>query len=74
MRHGSQRERSTFVAAGVTGLVRLFPEDVSVQRDVWVSVRVEQATLTRINSVVRFLTHIVEKDRPFLMGATQELE
>ncbi len=63
----------TFVAAGVAGLVRLLPEEVSVQRDVWVSVRVEQATLTRISSVVRFLTHIVDKDRQFLMGATQEL-
>jgi hypothetical protein len=34
---------------------------------------VEQATLTRISSVVRFLTHIVDQDRRFLMGATQEL-
>jgi hypothetical protein len=67
MRRDSQRGRHE------PGLVRLLPEEVSVQRDIWVSVRVEQATLTRISSVVRFLTHIVDQDRRFLMGATQEL-
>ncbi|HEX5212537.1 MAG TPA: LysR family transcriptional regulator [Pseudolabrys sp.] len=57
----------TFVAHGVAGLQRLF-EDTSVQRDVWLSVRTEQGHLPRIKAVTRFLTHIFEHDRAFLLG------
>jgi DNA-binding transcriptional LysR family regulator len=64
----------TFVAAGMKGLTRIIPEEVSVRRDVWISVRLEQASLTRIKSVLRFLTHIFQKDEAFLLGATEELE
>jgi DNA-binding transcriptional LysR family regulator len=61
----------TFVAAGVHGLVRLIPEEAVVRRNIWVSVRKEQGALTRIKSVTRFLTHIFEADRAFLMGAEE---
>lgn len=57
----------TFVAVDVAGLQRLFP-DVSVQRDVWLSVRTEQMHLPRIKAVNKFLTHIFEQDRAFLLG------
>lgn len=62
----------TFVAAGVTGLHRLFP-DTSVQRDVWLSVRAEQGHLLRIKAVIKFLNHIFEHDRAFLLGQTAAL-
>lgn len=57
----------TFVASGVHGLQRLFP-DVSVRRDVWLSVRTEQTHLPRIKAVTKFLTHIFEMDREYLLG------
>lgn len=63
----------TFVAAGVAGLQRLFP-DASVQREVWLSVRTEQNHLPRIKAVTKFLTHIFEHDRAFLLGQTAVLD
>ncbi len=63
----------TFVAAGVAGLQRLFP-DASVQRDVWLSVRTEQTHLPRIKAVTKFLTHIFEHDRAFLLGQSAVLD
>ncbi len=63
----------TFVAAGVDGLVRILPEDVNVRRDVWLSVSAERSYLAPIRSVTRFLTHIFERDRDFLLG-TKDLE
>lgn len=63
----------TFVASGVHGLQRLFP-DVSVQRDVWLSVRTEQTHLPRIKAVTKFLTHIFEMDREYLLGQCPALE
>lgn len=57
----------TFVASGAHGLQRLFP-DVSVQRDVWLSIRTEQAHLPRIKAVTKFLGYIFELDREYLMG------
>jgi DNA-binding transcriptional LysR family regulator len=63
----------TFVAAGVAGLQRLLP-DTSVQRDVWLSVRAEQGHLPRIKAVTKFLTHIFERDRAFLLGQTGAAE
>ena len=62
----------TFVAAGVAGLQRLFP-DTSVQRDVWLSVRTEQTHLPRIKTVTKFLMHIFEHDRAFLLGQAAAL-
>jgi DNA-binding transcriptional LysR family regulator len=63
----------TFVAFGATGLQRLFP-DVSVLRDVWLSVRTEQTHLPRIKAVTKFLTHIFEVDRAFLLGQRAGLD
>jgi DNA-binding transcriptional LysR family regulator len=63
----------TFVAAGVAGLQRLFP-DASVQRDVWLSVRTEQGHLPRIKAVTKFFTHVFEHDRAFLLGQTAVLD
>jgi DNA-binding transcriptional LysR family regulator len=63
----------TFVAAGVDGLVRILPDEASVRRDVWVSVRVEQSSLRRIKCVMQFLTHIFQMDRAFLMGTVADL-
>jgi DNA-binding transcriptional LysR family regulator len=63
----------TFVAAGVEGLIRVLPDELSTRRDVWVSVREEQSSLGRIKSVTRFLAHIFEKDRSFLMGEQRTL-
>ena len=57
----------TFVASGAHGLQRLF-QDVSVQRDVWLSVRTEQSHLRRIRAVTKFLSHIFEIDRDYLLG------
>ncbi len=63
----------TFVAAGVAGLTRVLPDEASVRRDVWVSVRVEQSSLRRIKCVMQFLTHIFQLDRAFLMGSVADL-
>ena len=63
----------TFVAYGVGGLQRLFPES-SVRRDVWLSVRSEQGHLPRIKAVTKFLTHIFEHDQAFLLGETVVLD
>jgi DNA-binding transcriptional LysR family regulator len=59
----------TFVAAGVPELIRIVPDGTDVRRDIWVSVRKEQGALTRIRSVMKFLTHIFETDRVFLLGS-----
>lgn len=63
----------TFVAAGVAGLERILPDEVSVRRDVWISVRVEQDYLIRIKSVMKFLSQVFKHDRDFLYGKTEEL-
>jgi DNA-binding transcriptional LysR family regulator len=63
----------TFVAAGVTELQRIAP-DINVQREVWVSVRTEQAPLARIKSVMQFLEYIFKLDADFLLGKTEALE
>ena len=57
----------TFVGAHSSGLQRVLPE-VSVVRDVWVSVRSEQRYQPRIKAVARFLRHIFEEDREFLLA------
>jgi DNA-binding transcriptional LysR family regulator len=57
----------TFVGAHVSSLQRVLPE-VSVLRDVWVSVRSEQRYQPRIKTVTRFLRSIFEEDREFLRG------
>lgn len=57
----------TFVSAGARELVRLMPEQ-AVRREIWVSVRNETASLSRIRLVLKFLTHIFEMDRKFLLG------
>jgi hypothetical protein len=57
----------TFVASAAHGLQRLFP-DLAVQRDVWLSVRTEQSHLRRIRTVTKFLSHIFENDREYLLG------
>jgi DNA-binding transcriptional LysR family regulator len=58
----------TFVAADVPGLMRVIPEEAVVRREIWISVRKEQGALTRIRSVTKFLTHVFETDRQFLLG------
>jgi DNA-binding transcriptional LysR family regulator len=63
----------TFVAAHATGLRRILPS-VSVLRDVWVSVRSEQRYQSRIKAVTRFLRHVFEKDREFLLGRMEKLK
>lgn len=62
----------TFVAADAPDLKRLLPEEGIVRRNIWVSVRKEQESLTRIKSVMKFLTHIFEADRAFLLGEAQK--
>jgi DNA-binding transcriptional LysR family regulator len=62
----------TFVAAGVAGLERILPE-AAVQREVWVSVRTEQAHLGRIKAVSRFLQFIFRRDADFLSGEPVDL-
>jgi DNA-binding transcriptional LysR family regulator len=62
----------TFVASGAHGLQRLFA-DVSVQRDVWLSVRTEQSHLRRIKAVTKFLGHIFELDREYLLGQSSAI-
>jgi DNA-binding transcriptional LysR family regulator len=63
----------TFVGATVEGLQRLL-SDVVVYRDVWVSIRAEQAYQRRIKSVVQFLERIFQRDRDFLLGVPDRLE
>ena len=63
----------TFVGEGVAGLQRIFPENVSVQREVWVSVRTEQSHLSRIKAATQFLKHIFAHDVDFLLGKTSRL-
>lgn len=64
----------TFVAAGVPGLMRVIPDEAVVRREIWISVRKEQGALTRIRSVTKFLTHIFEADRSFLLGETEAMQ
>src|SRR3954451_1586296 len=47
----------TFVAAGVAGLQRILP-DITVRREIWVSIRTEQSHLAKNKSVMQFLKHI----------------
>jgi DNA-binding transcriptional LysR family regulator len=63
----------TFVGEGVPGLKRILADKVSVQRDVWVSVRTEQSHLARIKAVTRFLKYIFAHDVDFLSGAITDL-
>ena len=63
----------TFVGAGVVGLHRILSDKVSVQRDVWVSVRTEQSHLSRIRSATQFLKHIFARDVDFLSGRVDKL-
>ena len=63
----------TFVGEGVAGLQRILPENVSVQREVWVSVRTEQSHLSRIKAATQFLKHIFAHDVDFLLGKTSRL-
>jgi len=51
--------------------MRVIPEEGVVRREIWISVRKEQGALTRIRSVTKFLTHIFETDRQFLLGGTE---
>jgi DNA-binding transcriptional LysR family regulator len=61
----------TFVAVGVPDLMRVLPDEAVVRREIWISVRKEQGALTRIRSVIKFLTHIFEADRAFLLGEAE---
>lgn len=63
----------TFVAAGVAGLQHILPDEISVYREVWVSVRTEQSHLSRIKSVTQFLKYIFARDADFLSGKTDKL-
>jgi len=63
----------TFVGEGVAGLQRILPENVSVRREVWVSVRTEQSHLSRIKAATQFLKHIFAHDVDFLLGKTSRL-
>ena len=63
----------TFVGEGVAGLQRILLENVSVQREVWVSVRTEQSHLSRIKAATQFLKHIFAHDVDFLLGKTSRL-
>lgn len=62
----------TFVAAGVTELNRILPEQISVRREVWMSVRTEQNHMVKIKLVSKFLKHIFESDVDFLLGKTNQ--
>ena len=64
----------TFVGEGVAGLQRILIDKVSVQRDVWVSVRTEQSHLSRIKAATQFLKYIFARDVAFLAGKTDKLE
>jgi DNA-binding transcriptional LysR family regulator len=63
----------TFVGEGVPGLQRILADKVSVQRDVWVSVRTEQSHLSRIKAATQFLKQIFASDTEFLLGRTSKL-
>jgi DNA-binding transcriptional LysR family regulator len=63
----------TFVSAGVPGLMRVLPEKAVVRREIWISVRKEQASSSRIRLVLKFLAHIFEADRQFLLGQADNL-
>jgi DNA-binding transcriptional LysR family regulator len=63
----------TFVAAGVAGLERVLPDQISVRREIWVSVRTEQNHLARIKAVTQFMKYIVSADTDFLLGKTEQL-
>jgi DNA-binding transcriptional LysR family regulator len=63
----------TFVAAEVSGLQRVLPDQISVRREVWVSIRTEQSHLARIKTVTQFMKHIFNADSDFLMGKTKRL-
>jgi len=62
----------TFVAAGVTELNRILPDQISVRREVWMSVRTEQNHLAKIKLVSKFLKHIFENDVDFLLGKSEQ--
>ena len=47
---------------------------LSVRREVWMSVRMEQNDLMRIRSVMRCLSHIFRQDSDFLLGKTERLD
>lgn len=64
----------TFCGSEVPGLIRVLPEETRVQREVWVSVRVEQSRLKPIRTVMQFLTQAFKHDRAFLMGEIDRLE
>lgn len=64
----------TFCGSDAPGLVRVLPREARVQREVWVSVRVEQSRLKRIRTVMQFLAQAFKHDRSFLMGETDRLE
>ncbi|MEO8628761.1 MAG: LysR family transcriptional regulator [Pseudolabrys sp.] len=64
----------TFVAAGVSGLQRILPDQISARREIWVSVRTEQSHMARIKTVTQFIKHIVNADADFLMGKTERLD
>jgi DNA-binding transcriptional LysR family regulator len=59
----------TFVAANVEGLQRILP-DITVRREIWVSIRTEQSHLARHKSVIQFLKYIFSRDADFLSGLT----
>lgn len=63
----------TFCGSDVQELVRVLPDEARVEREVWVSVRVEQSRLKRIRTVMQFLTEAFRQDRAFLMGETDRL-
>ena len=58
----------TFVASGVDGLQRILADEVSIQRDVWVSARTEHVHLARIKAVMAFLRYVFARDIDFLHG------
>jgi DNA-binding transcriptional LysR family regulator len=64
----------TFVAADEPKLVRILPDDVSVRREIWVSVRTEQNHLSRIKAVLQFLKSVIVSDANFLIGKANALE
>jgi len=64
----------TFVGEGVSGLERLLPDNVCVQREVWISVRTEQSHLSRIKAATQFLKYIFAHDAAFLSGKSDRLE
>jgi len=64
----------TFVAADEPKLVRILADDVSVRREIWVSVRTEQNHLSRIKAVLQFLKSVIVSDANFLIGKANALE